>query len=208
MSQLSSLPDLACSPSGNPTNRDFSTTTGVKWGRGIARMRIRSVSSRTKVVLAFAPVALVFVSCTSACPFPVAYFYEVTALRGRVVGTTFRGPCPQVEAILPQEAHQIGGSTNIGGPASPGAMGRLSEQLRQTTTEISTLGLSQRAITHFVLTTLIYSTSKSRIYPAQPIRSDFSTFGRYCRYCAFADGSAQHAGMAEPRVANFCFSGL
>jgi hypothetical protein len=54
-------------------------------------MRSGLASSRMKVALAVSSLVLVLVSHTSACSFAIGYFYQVTALKGRVVGTTFHG---------------------------------------------------------------------------------------------------------------------
>jgi len=54
-------------------------------------MRIGLVSSRIKVPLALASLVLLFVSELRAYEFVEGYFYQVTALKGQVVGTTFRG---------------------------------------------------------------------------------------------------------------------
>jgi hypothetical protein len=54
-------------------------------------MRIGLVSSRIKVALAVASLVLLSVSDMRACEFVEGYFYQVTALKGQVVGTTFRG---------------------------------------------------------------------------------------------------------------------
>jgi len=50
-------------------------------------MKIRSLSSRVKVALAVSMLALLSVSRISACTLAIGYFYQVTALKGRVVGT-------------------------------------------------------------------------------------------------------------------------
>src|SRR6266478_6125053 len=47
--------------------------------------------SRMKFALAVAPLVLLFVSQTNACSFAIGYFRQVTALKGRVVGTTCHG---------------------------------------------------------------------------------------------------------------------
>ncbi len=44
-----------------------------------------------KFALAVAPLVLLFVSQTNACSFAIGYFHQVTALKGRVVGTTYHG---------------------------------------------------------------------------------------------------------------------
>jgi hypothetical protein len=44
-----------------------------------------------RVVLAVALLVLILVSRTSACQFARGYFYQVTALKGRVVGTPWHG---------------------------------------------------------------------------------------------------------------------
>jgi hypothetical protein len=54
-------------------------------------MRIGWVSSRLGVALTIASLVLLSVSNTRACEFVEGYFYQVTSLKGQVVGTTFRG---------------------------------------------------------------------------------------------------------------------
>lgn len=54
-------------------------------------MRSGLASSRMRVVLAVALLLLILVSPASACTFAQGYFYQVTALKGRVVGTTWHG---------------------------------------------------------------------------------------------------------------------
>ena len=51
------------------------------------RVDSRLLSSRIKVALAITALAVFSVLQTSACSLAIGYFYEVTALRGRVVGT-------------------------------------------------------------------------------------------------------------------------
>jgi hypothetical protein len=58
---------------------------------GTVRMRIGLVSPRIEVALAVAWLALLSVSNIRSCEFVEGYFYQVTALRGQVVGTTSRG---------------------------------------------------------------------------------------------------------------------
>ena len=48
--------------------------------------------SRMTVGLAVASLVLLSVSNTIACTMTIGYFYQVTALKGRVVGTTFHAP--------------------------------------------------------------------------------------------------------------------
>jgi hypothetical protein len=48
--------------------------------------------SRMTVGLAAASLVLLSVSNTIACTMTIGYFYQVTALKGRVVGTTFHAP--------------------------------------------------------------------------------------------------------------------
>jgi hypothetical protein len=57
----------------------------------VARKRSGLVPSRMKVASAVASLALLFVSHTNACSFAEGIFHQVTALKGRVVGTTFHG---------------------------------------------------------------------------------------------------------------------
>jgi hypothetical protein len=54
-------------------------------------MKTGFVTFRTEVALVVASLVLLFVSNIRACEFVEGYFYQVTALRGQVVGTTFRG---------------------------------------------------------------------------------------------------------------------
>jgi hypothetical protein len=54
-------------------------------------MRIGMLSSRIKVALVVASLALLSVSHMRACEFVEGYFYQVTVLKGQVVGTTFHG---------------------------------------------------------------------------------------------------------------------
>jgi hypothetical protein len=54
-------------------------------------MRIGLVSSRIEFALAVAWLVLLSVSNISSCEFAEGYFYQVTTLRGQVLGTTFRG---------------------------------------------------------------------------------------------------------------------
>jgi hypothetical protein len=54
-------------------------------------MRSELVSSRMGIALAVASLVLLFVVDTSACSFAIGYFHQVTALKGRVVGTKSHG---------------------------------------------------------------------------------------------------------------------
>jgi hypothetical protein len=49
-------------------------------------MNIRWLSSRVKVALAIAMLVLLSVSQTHACSLAIGYFYQITLLKGRVVG--------------------------------------------------------------------------------------------------------------------------
>ena len=54
-------------------------------------MRIGSVSPKVRAALIVACLLLLSVSQASACEWAIGYFYQVTALKGRVVGADIRG---------------------------------------------------------------------------------------------------------------------
>jgi len=60
---------------------------GIKSTGSTTRMNTRLLSRRMKIALTIASLVLLSVSQTSACTLAIGYFYQVTALKGRVVGT-------------------------------------------------------------------------------------------------------------------------
>lgn len=54
-------------------------------------IRSKVAPPRLQIAVIVALLVFVFILRTDACDFVIGYFYQVTALRGRVVGTTFHG---------------------------------------------------------------------------------------------------------------------